>query len=52
MKYRLEMVQKLMESFDVDAVLLAHFSKFDPDTLTELTTFDNVDEQLERQTWG
>ncbi len=47
MKYRLEMVQKLMESFSMDAALLAHFSKFDPATLTVLTTFGSVDEQLE-----
>jgi hypothetical protein len=47
MKYRLEMVQKLMESFDMDAALLACFSKFDLVSLTILTTFGNVDEQLE-----
>ncbi len=43
------MVQKLMESFDVDAALLACFSKFDPATLTVITTFDNADEQLESE---
>ncbi len=31
----------------MDAVLLAYFSKFDLATLTVLTTFDDVDEQLE-----
>jgi hypothetical protein len=49
MHYRLKMVQKLMESFDVDAALLACFSKFDPATLTVITTFDNADEQLESE---
>ncbi len=47
MKYRVEMVQKLMESFDVDAVLLACFSKFDLVTLTVLPTFGDANEQLE-----
>jgi hypothetical protein len=47
MKYRLKMVQKLMESFDVDTALLAHFSTFDLVTIIVLTTFGNVDEQLE-----
>jgi hypothetical protein len=40
------MMQKLMESFNVDALLLSHFFKFDLVTLTVLTTFGNVDEQL------
>jgi hypothetical protein len=35
MGYRLAMVQKLMESFDVNAALLACFSEFDPITLTD-----------------
>jgi hypothetical protein len=35
MKYRLKMVQKLMESFDMDAALLAHFSAFDPATVVQ-----------------
>jgi hypothetical protein len=46
-KNRLEMVQKLMESFDVDAALLACFSEFNPATLIVKTTFRDVDEQLE-----
>ena len=41
------MVKKLMESFDTDAALLARFSVFDPITLTDETTFGDVDEQLE-----
>jgi hypothetical protein len=47
MGYRLAMVQKLMESLDVDAALLARFSEFDPITLTVKTTFGNIDEQLD-----
>jgi hypothetical protein len=47
MRYRLEMVQKLMESFDVNAALLARFSEFDSTTLTVTTTFGDVNEQLE-----
>ncbi len=47
MKYRLKMVQKVMESFDVDAALLACFSKFNLVSLTVPTTFGDVDEQLE-----
>jgi hypothetical protein len=45
--YRLEMVCKLMESFDVDATLLARFSKFDSITLTVMTTFCDSDKQLD-----
>ncbi len=45
--YPLEMVRKLMESFDIDAALLAQFSEFDPLTLTITTAFGDVDEQLE-----
>ncbi len=45
--YCLEMVRKLMESFDIDAALLAQFLEFDPLTLTVTTTFGDVDEQLE-----
>jgi hypothetical protein len=41
------MVKKLMESFDIDAALLAQFSVFDPVTLTVKTTFGDVDEQLD-----
>jgi hypothetical protein len=41
------MVKKLMESFDIDAALLARFSVFDPVTLTVKTTFGDVDKQLE-----
>jgi hypothetical protein len=41
------MVRKLMESFDIDAALLAQFLEFDPLTLTVMTTFGDVDEQLE-----
>jgi hypothetical protein len=46
--YRLEMVQKLMESFDVDEALLVRFTEFDPATLILKTRFGDVDEQLER----
>ncbi len=45
--YCLEMVRKLMESFDIDAALLAQFFEFDPLMLTVTTTFGDVDEQLE-----
>jgi hypothetical protein len=45
--YKLEMVWKLMESFDVDAALLARFSQFDPKTILVVTTFGDVDEQLD-----
>jgi hypothetical protein len=41
------MVCKLMESFDVDATLLARFSEFDPATLKVTTTFGDVDKQLD-----
>jgi hypothetical protein len=47
MGYRLEMVQKLMESFDVNTALLARFSEFDPITLTVEATFGDVYKQLE-----
>ncbi len=46
--YKLGMVKKLMESFDINATLLVRFSVFDPVTLTVKTTFGDVDEQLER----
>ena len=46
--YKLEMVRKLMESFDVDAALLAGFSQFDPETLIVVTTFGDVNEQLDQ----
>ncbi len=46
-KYRLEMVQKLMESFNVDEALLVQFTEFDPATLTLKTKFRDVDKQLE-----
>jgi hypothetical protein len=35
-----------MESFDTDAVLLARFSSFDPDTLEVKTQFGDVDKYL------
>jgi hypothetical protein len=35
-----------MESFDVDAALLAHFLEFNLQTLIVKTTFGDVDEQL------
>jgi hypothetical protein len=47
-KYRLEMVQKWMESFDVDEALLVRFTKFDPETLTLKTGLGDIDKQLER----
>jgi hypothetical protein len=47
MGYRLAMVQKLMESFDVNAALLACFSDFDLITFTVQTTFGDVNEQLD-----
>ena len=46
--YKLGMVKKLMESFDIDAVFLAQFSEFNTGTLIVKTTFGDVDEQLER----
>jgi hypothetical protein len=46
-KYRLEMFQKLMEGFNVDAALLVWFTKFDPATLTFKTGLGDIDEQLE-----
>jgi hypothetical protein len=48
MHYQLKMVYKLMESFDVDAALLAHFSDLDLAFLTVMTTFGDVNEQLDR----
>jgi hypothetical protein len=47
MGYRLTMVQKLMDSFDVAAALLTHFSEFDPITIIVQTTLGDVDEHLE-----
>ncbi len=41
------MVRKLMESFDVDAALLARFSEFDSATLFVMNTFGDSDEQLD-----
>ncbi len=46
-KYRLEMGQKLMESFNVDKALLVWFTEFDPATLTLKTGLGDIDEQLE-----
>ena len=46
-KYKLSMVQKLMESFDVDSAILARFSVFDTATLTVQTEYGDTDEQLE-----
>ena len=46
-KYRLEMVRKLMESFNTDAAKLAGLSIFDPETLTVHTRYGDVDEQLD-----
>jgi hypothetical protein len=45
--YRLEMVHKLMESFDVDSALLACFSGFNSATLTVTTTFGDSNKQLD-----
>jgi hypothetical protein len=47
MGYRLVMVQKLMESFDINTALLARFSDFDPITFTVQTTFSDVGKQLD-----
>jgi hypothetical protein len=41
------MVQKLMESFDVDEALLVRFTKFNPATLTLKTGLGDIDKQLE-----
>jgi hypothetical protein len=41
------MVQKLMESFDIDSALLARYSVFDPLTLEVQTGLDDKDDQLE-----
>jgi hypothetical protein len=45
-QYKLSMVQKLMESFNVDAALLARFLVFGTTTLDVMTEFGNVDKQL------
>jgi hypothetical protein len=45
MGYRLAVVQKLIESFEVYTALLAPFSEFDPIILTVKTTFGNVNKQ-------
>ncbi len=37
-----------MESFDIDAALLARLSKFGPITLIVKSTFGNINEQMER----
>ncbi len=47
MGYRFAMVQKLMESFDIDAALLACSSKFDPIALTVNMTFFDINKQLD-----
>jgi hypothetical protein len=47
-KYRLEMVLKLMDFFDVDEALLVRFTEFNPATLTLRTGLGDVDKQLER----
>jgi hypothetical protein len=41
------MVQKLMESFDINAALLVRFSDFDSTTLTVTTTLVGINKQLE-----
>ncbi len=41
------MVRKLMESFNVDEVLLVRFTKFNPATLTLKIGLGDIDEQLE-----
>jgi hypothetical protein len=41
------MIQKLMESFDIDASKLAGFSTFDVGTLTVMTKYRDVDGQLD-----
>jgi hypothetical protein len=41
------MVRKLMESFDVNAALLACFSEFNSTTITVRTTFGDSGEQLD-----
>ena len=46
-KYKVGMVRKLMESFDIDSVLLAHFSIFDPMTLLVQLGFGDKDKLLE-----
>jgi hypothetical protein len=52
LKYRFKMVQKLMESFDLDAGLLVPFSKFNLVTLIVLTTFGEVNElEASKPTW-
>jgi hypothetical protein len=46
-QYKLGMVQKSMESFDVDAALLARFSLFNTITLDVMTEFKDADKQLD-----
>jgi hypothetical protein len=46
-KYRLVMVQTLMESFSIKAAYLASYSIFDPITLTVDTAYVNDDQLLE-----
>jgi hypothetical protein len=46
-KYKVSMVQKLMESFDTDAAHLSRFSVFDPVTLEVQTGFGYDNELLE-----
>jgi hypothetical protein len=41
------MIQKLMESFDIDAAKLAGYSKFDVNRLTVITKYSDVDDQLD-----
>ncbi len=46
-RYRLEMVQSLMESFSIEASHLAQYSTFDPTTMTIEAEFRDSDGQLE-----
>jgi hypothetical protein len=49
--YKLEMVRKLMESFDVDAALLAHFSEFNTKTLTVKTPLETWTSSWKAARW-
>jgi hypothetical protein len=40
------MIQKLMESFDIDVAKLAGYSEFDANTLT-VTKYGDVEDQLD-----
>ena len=46
-RYKLRMVRKLMESFDMDSALLARYSVFDILTLAVETEYGETDKQLE-----